>query len=196
MKDFFNNHLYNIIKMFVNQIAISIFGFVLFAATSAAEVNGTSSILTIVVSCCAILFYLFLIYTMIWDIGAKDKISVDVGKKPYRPYTGLILALVANIPNYLIAIAYTIAYPFMANHAWAGNTAGVAQTASLFIQGMYRGLISSVSIGSNRLSHFWWIYFIIIIPSLVTSWLGYFLGHKNFRFFAFITKKFNKTEEK
>jgi len=196
VKDFFNNHLYNIIKMFVNQIAISIFGFVLFAATSAAEVNGTSSILTIVVSCCAILFYLFLIYTMIWDIGAKDKTSVDVGKKPSRPYTGLILALVANIPNYLIAIAYTIAYPFMANHAWAGNTAGVAQTASLFIQGMYRGLISSVSIGSNKLSHFWWVYFIIIIPSLVTSWLGYFLGHKNFRFFAFITKKFNKTEEK
>ena len=196
MKDFFSKHSYNIIKMFVNQIAISIFGFVLFAATSAAEVNGSSSILTIVVSCCSILFYLFLIYTMTWDIGAKDKISVDVGKKPYKPHTGLILALVANIPNYIIALAYTIAYPFMANHSWAGNTAGIAQTASLFIQGMYRGLISSISIGSNKLSQFWWIYFIVIIPSLVASWLGYFLGHKNFRFIAFITKKFNKTEEK
>ena len=196
MKDFFSKHSYNIIKMFVNQIAISIFGFVLFAATSAAEINGSSSALTIVVSCASIIFYLFLIYTMVWDIGAKDKISVDVGKKPYKPHTGLILALVANIPNYIIALAYTIAYPFMAEHAWAGNTAGIAQTASIFIQGMYRGVISSIKIGENQLSRFWWIYFIIIIPSLVTSWLGYFLGHKNFRFFAFISNKFKKTEEK
>ncbi len=196
MKDFFSKHSYNIVKMFVNQIAISIFGFVLFAATSAAEINGSSSVLTIVVSCASILFYLFLIYTMTWDLGAKDKIAVDVGKKPYKPHTGLILALVANIPNYIIAIAYTIAYPFMSAHAWAGNTAGIAQTTSLFIQGMYRGVISSISIGSTQLSRFWWIYFIIIIPSLVTSWLGYFLGHKNFRFFAFISKKFKKTEEK
>ena len=190
MKDFFSKHSYDIIKMFVNQIAISIFGAMLFTATAVAEINGAGSALTIVVSCGAILFYLFLLYTMTWDLGAKDRISVDVGKKQYRPHTGLVLALIANIPNYIIAIAYTIAAPFSAEPgSWAETTVSVVQVVSFFIQGMYRGLIYSISIGQTAIHKFWWIYFIIIIPALVTSWLGYFLGHKNFRLFNFISEK-------
>ena len=75
--------------MFVNQFAISIFGVSLtFATTSAhGEAQGFDT-LTVVVSILSVLFYLFLIYTLAWEIGAKDKISVDVGKKPYRPHLG------------------------------------------------------------------------------------------------------------
>ena len=76
MKNFFEKYSYSTIKMFVNQFAISIFGAVLAMAATAAGNN----ILTIVVSSFAILFYLFLIYTMTWEIGAKDKISVDTGR--------------------------------------------------------------------------------------------------------------------
>ena len=109
MKDFFSKYTYSTVKMFINQFAISIFGSVLSLATSAAE----NRVLSMVVSAFAIAFYLFLIYTMIWEIGAKDRISVDVGKMNYRPHTGLLLALIANIPNFLIAIVYSCVYPFM-----------------------------------------------------------------------------------
>ena len=54
IKDFFERYFYNSVKMFVRQIAISIFGLMIAIATS-----GTLSIVT---SVFAALFYLFLIY--------------------------------------------------------------------------------------------------------------------------------------
>lgn len=184
MKEFFSKYSYGMIKMFVNQFAISIFGSVLAMATATAG-NDT---LTLVVSGFSILFYLFLIYTMTWEIGAKDKITVDVGKKEYRPFTGLWMALIANIPNFIIAIMHTIAFPMMATAQWAGNLGAVSRFASVIIQGMYFGLTSTVQIAGTQMNQLWWTYFVIIIPALVTSWLAYYLGHKNFRFFARFTQ--------
>lgn len=180
VKDFFNRYSYSIIKMFVNQFAISVFGSVLAMATAS---SGNDK-LTLVVSIFAILFYLFLIYTMTWEVGAKDKISVDVGKKAYKPHTGLMLSLIANIPNFVIAGVYTVAYPAMERAEWAGNTAAVARVGSIVIEGMYLGTISTLKIGETYLNRLWWTYFLITVPALFVSWLAYFLGHRNFRFFA------------
>jgi len=180
VKDFFNRYSYGIIKMFVNQFAISIFGAVLAMATTSAG----NDVLTFAVSCFAILFYLFLIYNMTWEIGAKDKISVDVGKKEYRPLTGLLMSLVANVPNLIIAIVYTVAYPMMDTAKWAGNTAAVTRLVSIIIEGMYLGTITTVSIADTPLQHFWWTYFVITIPALLTSFVAYYLGHRNFTFFS------------
>ena len=96
MKDFLHNYSYSSVKMFVNQFAISIFGAMLSMASSAAE-NDT---LAFWCSILAIVFYLFLIYTQAWELGAKDKISVDIGKKEYKPHRGLGISALANIPNY------------------------------------------------------------------------------------------------
>ena len=187
MKAFFNKYSYSIVKMFVDQFAISIFGAVLAMATASTG-NDT---LSLIVGFFAILFYLYLIYTMTWEIGAKDKISVDVGKQEYRPLNGLYMALVANIPNFIIAILYTIAYPMMGTMTWAGNTAAILRLCSVVIQGMYLGVTSSITVGGTQLNQLWWTYFIIIIPSLVTAFTAYYLGHRNFRFLATITKKDN-----
>ncbi|MBE6576649.1 MAG: hypothetical protein E7653_00750 [Ruminococcaceae bacterium] len=186
MKGFFGQYSYSIIKMFVNQFAISIFGSVLAMATAA---SGNKT-LTLVVSIFAIIFYLFLIYTMTWEIGAKDKISVDVGKKPYRPYIGLLMSLVANIPNFIIAIVYTIGYRDMAVAQWAGTMTFIARVASIFTEGMYLGFITAINVAGNPIQHYWWAYFVITIPAIITSWIAYFAGHKNFRIVAgFFNKK-------
>ena len=192
MKDFFNRYSYGMVKMFVNQFAISLFGSVLAMAMAATG----KDILTLIVSIFAIVFYLYLIYAMTWEIGAKDKISVDVGKKKYKPFTGLFMALFANIPNFIIAIVYTVAYPLMNTAEWAGNMAAIARLASIVIQGMYLGTTSSISIGGTYMNHIWWTYFLIIVPSLVVSFVAYYLGHKDFRFFAKLTQKKNDTATK
>lgn len=192
MKDFFNRYSYGMVKMFVNQFAISLFGSVLAMAMAATG----KDVLTLIVSLFAIVFYLYLIYAMTWEIGAKDKISVDVGKKEYKPFTGLFMALFANIPNFIIAIVYTVAYPLMNTAEWAGNMAAIARLASIVIQGMYLGTTSSISIGGTYMNHIWWTYFLIIVPSLVVSFVAYYLGHKDFRFFAKLTQKKNDTATK
>lgn len=195
MRSFFQQYSYSVIKMYVNQFAISIFGCMLAMAAAAAG----NRVLTIAVSIFSIAFYLFLIYTMTWEIGAKDRISVDVGKKPYRPHTGLLLSLIANIPNFIIAMLYTIGYPFMTTHKWAGTLSSMANVASLITEGMYRGLTSEITIASSgqALWHYWWSYFLIIVPVLITAWLAYFAGFKNFRMIAkYFDKKTTQGEKK
>lgn len=193
MKDFFHRYSYSIVKMFVNQFAISIFGTMLAMATSAAQ----NDVLTLVVSIFAIVFYLFLIYTMVWEIGAKDKISVDVGKKQYRPMTGLYMALFANIPNFIFALLYSIGYPFMGTHVWAGNMNFVVRLLTVIFEGMYLGVAMVLPFGAEiKLNTLWWTYYLMIVPALVTSFLAYYLGHKDFRFTALFMPKKNEQNKK
>lgn len=180
MKEFFNNYSYSAIKMFVNQFAISIFGAVLSMATTAVESNTIS----IIASIASIVFYLFLIYTLTWEVGAKDRISVDIGKKKKNIHTGLLISLIANVPNMLIALVYTIGYPFMGAHEWAGNMCVVVRLISILLQGMYFGVTSSIILGEVTLNFYPFTYFIVMIPALLTSWLAYCLGFKNKKFTA------------
>ena len=182
--------------MFVNQIAIGIFGAMLSMATTLAD-NKT---LTLTVSVLAVLFYLFLIYTMTWEVGSKDGISVEAGRKPKRIHLGLAMSLVANIPNFIIAILYAICAPFMGTQVWAGTVNAIVKVLSLIIQGMYSGIMGDVMLPAAngemmQLHYFWWSYFLIIIPALLVSWLAYMSGHRQSKFGAlFVGPKKEKRE--
>ena len=184
MKKLLGEYSYSIVKMLIYQIAIGIFGAMISMATFAMK-NDT---LSIVVGVLSVLFYLFLLYTMTWEIGAKDRISVDVGKKPYRPYMGFLLSAIANIPNFLIAIVYTICFPFMGEQEWAGTVNGIVKLISLGIEGMYANIINiDVTIGgvTENLHYFWWTYFLLPLPAIITAGLSYLAGHRNSRLGAF-----------
>ncbi len=180
MKSFFQQYSYSIIKMFVNQFAISIFGTMLAMATIASGNN----VLTVIASIFAVLFYLFLIYTLVWEVGAKDRISVDVGKKPRRLHLGLVMACIAGIPSFVYALFFTITQSWAATHSWIGGTNLIL---TIILEGMYMGINSVVKIGEATINTFWFTHFLTIIPALLTSWLAYFVGFKGFRFFAFLT---------
>ena len=175
--------------MFVNQFAISLFGATLAMATTSSKNDA----LTVTVSACAIVFYLFLLYVMTWEIGAKDKIAVDTRKKTYKPMTGAWLSLLANIPNFIIAILFTIGYPSMITGGWGSSLCGVMQIALFIVEGMYLGILTvfRIPVGGAmlQLNHIWWAYFLIILPSVLTCWLAYYLGHKNIRFTSIMVYK-------
>ncbi len=194
MKDFFRKYSYSIVKMFVNQFAISIFGSVLAMATA----SSGNDVLTLVVSIGAVIFYLFLLYMMTWEIGAKDRVSVDLGKKEYRPLTGALLSLIANIPNFIIAILFAAGVIFKSD-----MTRFVSRIAYILIEGMYLGIMSVLPFGwlesgvrplydSSILA-----YFLLTVPAIVTCGLAYFLGHKNVKFTTlFDYKDPNQTKRK
>ena len=178
MKKFFHDYSYSAIKLFVTQIALSIFGIALYTATF-----FELETLCLILSIFAVAFYLFLIYLPVWEIGAKDRISVDVGKKPYRPHTGLLIGLCANIPNLLLAIFSIFSHE-------------VVITIAKLIQGMYWGLISMIRLPIDAkyvpISSFVITYFIIIIPALLTCWMAYYLGHRNFKISSLFTPEKNE----
>ena len=178
MKDFLHNYSYSSVKMFVNQFAISIFGAMLSMASSAAE-NDT---LAFWCSILAIVFYLFLIYTQAWELGAKDRISVDIGKKEYKPLTGLFVSVIANIPNFIIAITFLFVLKVFPMSEVAANIRTIASLFNMLLEGMYLGILTTVKIGERTLLTFWWMYFMITIPAMLTSWLAYYLGQKNKKF--------------
>ena len=197
MKAFFHKYGYSIVKMFLTQIVISMFG----ASLAMATVSSGNPSLTIVVSICAVLFYLFLLYVMVWEIGAQDKISVDVGKKEYKPLTGVVLSLLANIPNFIIAILFTVGYPSMAaGEEWGSNICAVIKVFLFIFEGMYLGLLTAIKITVGgvlqSLNNVWWPYFLIALPAIITCGTAYFLGHKNIHFTSVVLYSEPKKKKK
>ena len=172
MKEFFREHSYSVVKMFLYQFAISIFGTTLAFASSGAN-NQT---LLIISSIFSIIFYLFLLYTMTWDIGAKEKIRVEAGRGNNDPLVGLYMSVAANVPNIVIAVLMTVGYIFGNENGafayeWAGGLCGVCRAISLFLQGMYVGVLNVI--GFNPV----W-FFVIIIPAIATVSLSYYFALK------------------
>ena len=186
MNQFFERYSYSIVKMFLNQFAIGLFGAVLALATS-----GISNTFLAITSVGAMIFYLFLLYTVIWEVGSKDRISSDAGKIGAKPYFGFVLSFIANIPSFLVATVYTVCYFISLGEAGvATNIAGAMRIVTLILNGMYYGLMTVLSCGTrvntegltvpNELFNCWWAYFIIIIPAVLVCGLGYWLGTRNF----------------
>ena len=173
---FWRGYSYNIVKMFINQFAIALFGLTLAIATGKTE-NKT---LQLVCSIFAVLFYLFLIYTMTWEVGASDKIRVDAGRAKAAPWRGLVMSLFANIPNFILAALILGFTPFASAHEWAGNTVAVSKFIALLLEGMYTGLLT-LDVAGNPLNVYGISYLAIILPALLTSALSYCAGMHNFR---------------
>ena len=112
-------------------------------------------------------------YYMTWEVGARDGIRIEHGRMQSRPLTGLYMSLLANTPNFILAILATAIKPF-------GSIA-------ILLQGMYAGIMT-IDIGTEivdgelvglPLNDAWWSYFLIILPALLVSTISYIFGTKN-----------------
>ena len=171
MKAFFERYSYETVHLFLNQIVISMFGFALAMATTKAN-NDT---LLLWSSIGSIVFYLSLIYGSAWKIGAKDKLSIEYGKIPFKPLRGLLLSLIANSLNFLMAILITIGAL-----CGIGGLESVGRLITLLSQGMYLGVLSVVKLGGESLNNMWWAYFLTSIPAMLTATVAYIAGAKDF----------------
>lgn len=176
MKAFLREHSYNAVKMFLNQFATAIFGFVLALASSKAQ----NAVLRNVTSGFAILFYLFLLYTMTWEIGFRDKNAIDNGRKPYKPFTGLYISLLANAVNFLLAVFIMLAS--LTNLSFFGKLGGICASIAVIIEGMFTGVLANHVAPETPLNSFWWMYFLLPIPAILTCLVAYILGAKDKKF--------------
>ena len=175
MLSFIKEHSYDAVKMFVTQCAISIFGLVLALASGLAENHA----LQVGTSVGAALFYLFLLYTSVWEMGAKDGISVQHGHKKAQPFKGLLISLMANALNFLLAIGILLGV-LIADASVFSSIGGICKSVDVFIQSMYAGLLT-IHVGGSALNSYAFVYFLTPLPALLTCWLAYFLGTKNIR---------------
>ena len=154
------------------QFGAAVMGIMLSSATF------RSTMLNLITSLLAILFYMYLLYTTVWEIGAKDRVRVDGGRTAEDKWRGLRVSLLANIPNLVLATAVLITGIIfkVAQSARVGSVLTVFVVISRFWQGMYNGcIISLTSVMSDVFALL--IYFIIVLPSLVICTVSYRMGY-------------------
>lgn len=172
MKEFFEKHSYNAVRLFLNQVVIGImFGFSL---SLVAGKMGNDA-LRIGVSIFSVLFYLFLEFTVAYKLGTEDRVSVDLGKKKANYLLPVWLWLLANLVNLILAIFVLLGNLLPDS---LGNAGGVCASIALVVEGMYTGLMA-LNVGGQALNSYPVMYFVITLPALVVIWLSYVAGLKS-----------------
>ena len=165
---FFKKYSYIIIKLFLNQFAISLFGIGLAFACSYAANDK----LLLITSIFSVVFYLFLQYAIMWEVGAKDGITATSRKTSRGLWRGFVLGICANAIN---IVASLMIFSKVLTGA-ENQVSAIGQFIAMVVQGMYQGILS-LRVGANQLNDFWWVYFLIMIPAILVSGLAYIIGN-------------------
>lgn len=189
---FFKENSESIIKLIINQIGIAIFAFFLYTAAGAikSEVGGASLLINVLISVFSILFYFVLIYNVMWEIGAKDKIRIDGKRMERKPEKGILMGIYANIPNFIImGIALLLILLYILTGAEVLKTIfGVLNAIFRIFVSMYLGALMGISapfgVGTD-------IYYLVqtvgfIVFSLVSALvihISYLMGLNDLRIF-------------
>lgn len=171
MKAFFERYSYDSVRLLLNQVAISMFGF----ALAMSSLKTESDTLLLWSSVASIVFYLVLTYGTAWKTGSNDRLSIEYGKIPFTPLRGLMVSLVANSINILMAVLIAVGTLF-----GLGGLEGIANAIALLGQGMYQGVLAVGTIGGEALNTYWWVYFLIPLPAMLVSTVAYIAGAKDF----------------
>ena len=180
---FFKENSYDIVRLFINQVGITIFSLVLYVSLGAIEDDSTFALLKILMSVFAIGFYLALLYTAGWEYGAKDKIRIDGGRMEPKPFKGALMSLIANLPNFALAgIAVICAVIYLTS-----GSEGFLSVFSLltllmrFISAMYHGVLHAIFIAYESDTVLFNLlqgigYLVAPILAICATQLGYSLG--------------------
>lgn len=173
VKEFFKKYSYVIIKLFVNQIAIALFGLGMAFASGYAESSG----LKIATGIGAVVFYLFLLYVHMWEVGAKDGISAEARGTSRGLWRGFAIGALANSINLLLAL-FILPGAFAPVGSAVKGMSAVFSIIALLLEGMYVGLLS-LPLGGAALNTYAWPYFAITLPAILVSGLAYIIGNYN-----------------
>lgn len=187
MLRFFKENSYEIVRVLLYQLALSFFGGLLALAGGA---SGSDLVLA-GVSLFSILFYLYVIFSRFYDNGQKDGIRVNAGRLRDSKTKSFIIAGVASIPNYILAVL-TIVFKSLINGVsmgqnlaslsaeeaaaltprFAASAYEISHTLCKAIQCMYVGVLKVFFSGNV------FILLLIPIPAILTAGLSYRLGVK------------------
>lgn len=191
---FLKENSYDIVRLIINQIGITIFSWVLYSAVASTEIESIAKIL---VSVFSTLFFFALIYCAAWEYGAKDKVKIDTGRLQYNRYKGFLLGLYANSLNIFFALLdVALMGIFIASGIEGFKTVyGIIDMLIRFTEGMYLGTIVSAIPAVSDITYLLQSLLFAIAPLLAVAAvnLGYLFGVKDIRIFgAFSIKNKNK----
>ncbi len=182
-----------IIKLLINHFVSGVYSLILFVFfTIIAE--GKFQLIGSIIS---IAFYLYLVYSFMWEAGAKR--AVGTGSQSIYPTDGILVMIVGSLPYYITIVLCTVFSAFATNSEFAERTIDVAYRVLFYInvfftQCMYSGLFSSLFDGVANTPAF--LYLVSLLPGLAVGSLAYFFGTKSYRIRSLLGIKYNEEKEK
>ena len=159
---------YETAKLLLNQIVMSVFGWITAMATL------SSVPLTIVCAVLGIGLYIFLIYNMMWEIGAKDSIKASAGRYEYKAKKPFVMAIKAGILNLAGGLLCLFA---LIHNAVCDKIAYVAFAVCKILWGHFLGFERVTGlINAEGENPFFWL-FVALFAILITV-LGYNAGFR------------------
>ena len=182
MKKYILDNLESIGKLFINHIGMTIFSLVVLITSML-----ISEVVFYIMSVVAILMYFSLIYTAMWERGAKDKNKIDGGRLKCNIFNGLYFYLLANVFVIFTAFMMLVFAFFVTEEASTANEIHVVfRLITHFYNGMYMCFTKIQSFGPILHSV---IYLLTVLPGAIISFVSYILGVKGFKCLFPETKK-------
>ena len=193
---FFKENSYDIVRLLINQLGITIFSLVLYTAAGFIEDEALNLKVRIILSVFATVFYFALLYTVCWDYGAKDKIRIDSGRYSATKFKGLIMSLISAVPTLLLSLICVLSMLiYITGGAEAFYTVfGIANLLLRFISSMYLGILQGVFSGlayDMNLKFLWESVGYLVMPFIaaLVCHLGYFLGRREKKILSLFSAK-------
>lgn len=170
IKDFFREYAGIIGKIIVNHIAMAIFGIIVLVAT------GKSKLLFHAAGVLSIGMYMFLLYMIMWELGAKHSVKTYAEGEKKDKLLGLKISLVASSAFILISALEFILYFFTTAdmESAVNNVWGVLRIIMQYVYGMY------LSVSSLMLS-FPASHILLALPAIICCTLSYLAGLSGMR---------------
>lgn len=182
-----------IVKLLINHFVSGIYSLILFCVFTVAF-DGQYQLVGSVIS---ILFYLYLVYSFMWDAGAKRAVGSKSSK--IKVLDGAIVMAVGSLPYYLSTVLCAFLSLFASSAEFAERTVDVVYRTLFYVnvfftQCMYSGLLATFFGHVADVPAF--VYLLSLIPGLVVGTTAYVLGTKNFRIRTLFGIKYNEEKEK
>lgn len=176
-------------KLLINQFGAALLGIMMYTASSnSVPVNVFTSLFSIC-------FYMVIIYTAMWDIGAADRVKVDGGRLTKDLFTGTKAALIAGIPNIILGVLCAL---FTLINGMADAVVVIARNIAVMWESMYSGLLwaifpKTLQVVEKKMYYtydvlenptafgYMSLYLVIVIPAIAAATLGYIAGYSNFK---------------
>ena len=153
-----------------------------------------------IVSVFALLFYFALLYYVSWEYGAKDKIRVDSGRQAALPLKGLIMSLIANIPNLIFGVlAVVLCSITLYGNADVKDIFALVFAITMAHASMYMGIIQTFVYGftlpnpdvpdMNKYLIMSVLFLLMPLISVGVTQFGYFLGTKEKKILSIFSGK-------
>ena len=193
LKEFWEQNGRFVIRLYLNQIVMSVFGLMVISAAVASENNN----LIFLASLAAVGLYLYIIYFMMWEAGAKAAAkrlnAEEAGVKKIE--TPLLITAFGSLLNTALYLVYTIIYIYVSANNITNIQHGAASYGNLIeliikmINAMYMGFADllfpnpnyelfmsgeeTISIIMHTPPYY---FFLTLVPLFVTAVTAYYLG--------------------